>query len=341
MRLFPIFLNIILLAVSSQALLCRGSASFHEEKRKKEIRIELYGGFSTLNGADLNQQSLYEKNYNEFFSDSQHSYYRSIYGDNYSYTREITGSFPEIKNASPLGVRIKYSITPIIALSIGFQYLSRTVVTDMNIQYQVRALRFDYLQFYDQYSDHRYFPDYTLSVRGYIPLMGLHLMTSQKRRFQMEGFLSGGPLFASCKFSSRREWRRIRFNGYWRGDDTALEIKGNGTGLAIETGARINIRLSKRFDFFLEGGYAYQVTGKINGTAYYQYQGLDANAAADVELYMWEGVWVLEEVYAERYWGTFHSYKPMVYHDGLGAEIDDFDLDLSGFRLKGGISYRF
>jgi hypothetical protein len=321
-------------------VLIAGSGPGFGQQKKGEIRLEFYGGLAGLDPADLNAQAVYDRGYINFSRDEQHSFYHSLYGGNYTYTREMEGSFPEIKQACPVGVRLKYHLTPSIALSLGFQYLRRSRLADVNAHYEVRAVRYDYLRFYDQYRDDwRYF-DYTLSVKGYAPMVGLHLTTRSRGVWQLEGFLGGGPLFATCLHSQGIEWRRTSYNGYWQGSDTFIDIRGKGTAVAFEAGARINIQLFKDVDFFVEGGYAYQVVKEISGPAIYEYQAKDLNAEADREVYNWQGDWVMETVSSERYWGHFQFRKPTVYYDGLAGAAEDFDLDLSGFRLKLGLSFK-
>ncbi len=156
-----------------------------------------------------------------------------------------------------------YTLFFVVVPAEDVQYRTRTI-NDV----EVRAVRYDYLRFYDQYRDDwRYF-DYTLSVKGYAPMVGLHLTTRSRGVWQLEGFLGGGPLFATCLHFQGIEWRHESYNGYWQGD------------------------------------------------------------------------WVMEAVKAQVYWGQFQFHRPTVYYDGLAGAAEDFDLDLSGFRLKLGLSFK-
>jgi hypothetical protein len=121
---------------------------------------------------------------------------------------------------------------------------------------------------------------------------------------------------------------------YW--DVGVIEEKGKGTGFSLEGGARMNLNIGKNFALFLEGGYAYQAANKISGPGYQTY---------NYETERWEGDWGIKELYKDDQWGSRYFQLPSnswgTEEDYVYYKIRDFNLDLSGFRVKIGISYRF
>jgi hypothetical protein len=338
-----LFIFLICLQVVAFHLITQADQSKKKKPRFPVFQLELYGGFSSLNPSDLNHQAEYNKKYLEFFRNLQHIFYSSVYGNNYVYTGGITGDFIKIKRAIPFGFRFKYNFNRFLSVSLGCQYLSKLEVSNVKAEYGVEATRPDYVRFYDMYYDYRNYPDYQLGVNGFIPMVGIHfnLRGVNKRSPYAEGFISGGPLFGSCSHISKWEWGRSSYDGYWRERDYVLNLEGKGTGLAVELGLRLNIPVLNHFDLFLEGGYVHQRVKRLFGSALYEEQERDLNSEYSKQIYSWEGDWVLEEIYIERWWGILEELSPTIYREGLGSPTSDFNLNLSGFRLKLGISWKF
>jgi hypothetical protein len=78
------------------------------------------------------------------------------------------------------------------------------------------------------------------------------------------------------------------------------------------------------------------VVDKISGPGYHTY---------NYETETWEGDWGIKEVFLDTQWGSRYFQLPSnawgVEEDYVYYKIRDFKLDLSGFRMKIGISYRF
>ena len=104
----------------------------------------------------------------------------------------------KIKNAFPFGLRLKYNLNVSIALSLGFEYLSRTHASDYTFQY-TRTENWGY-----QYVDQKNYSPYSISVKGYSPMVGIHIRKTIKGPFGIEGYIMGGPLFAKCVY--RTKW---------------------------------------------------------------------------------------------------------------------------------------
>jgi hypothetical protein len=331
-----LFVTVILLVI-----LPAGNISKAAQKENRKFRVELYGGFAVIDPSDLNQQALYDKQYMTTSRAYKFSHLSAQYDRAYQYAGDLNGGFGKISTALPFGLRLKYNISKTIALSLGFQYMSRDRVSNVDSNYGVYWINPGGLSYIQEYADNLSYTDYTLSVKGYAPLLGIHFMTRRHKAVYMEAFVAGGPLFAECSRSTGSLRRVIYPDGYWWGYDYSLEMKGTGTGLALEAGVRLNFRVKKHFEIFVEGGYAYQAVQKISGSYADEYQQKDANAAADIVSWSWEGDWQMAQGGYEQYWANFSDVYPMVsWGDGF-PYAGDFNLDLSGIRIKVGIAYVF
>ena len=76
----------------------------------KKLQIEVYGGFTMLAPGDLNARVAYDRMRENFFRGNMYEYYNSLYGDFYTYSENVEGELKKIKNAWPLGIRVKYSL---------------------------------------------------------------------------------------------------------------------------------------------------------------------------------------------------------------------------------------
>jgi hypothetical protein len=172
-------------------------------------------------------------------------------------------------------------------------------------------------------------------------MLGIHFMTRRNATVYLEVFVAGGPLFAECSHSTDILRRVIYTDGYWYGYDHFREMKGKGTGLALEVSGRINFSIKNHFEIFLEGGYAYQTVKKISGSYTDEFLEKDSNAVANKVITSWEGDWQMAQGGYGQRWGSFTDVYPMVsWGDGF-VSAGDFSLDLSGMRFKVGIAYTF
>jgi hypothetical protein len=315
--------------------LARGNITFQPGKMKNRFQVEFLGGYSTLNPADLNLRAQFESEHRQFVD------YRYINmkndGNIIRYSKNFEGEFKKIKNAIPRGFRFKYFLNNSISISLGFNYISREKTSNIRNRYTIDDIVDNIYRHYildDEVSP------YTLSAAGYIPAIGIHFSRKLTRSTEIEGYLTAGPLFARCSYFIDYQSAPLSDEGvivdkyYW--DVGVIEEKGKGTGFSLEGGARMNFNIGKNFALFLEGGYAYQMVNNMSGPGYHTY---------NYETETWEGDWAIKEVYLDGQWGSRYFQFPSnawgMEEDYVYYKIRDFKLDLSGFRMKIGISYRF
>jgi hypothetical protein len=242
----------------------------------------------------------------------------------------MEGEFKQIKHAMPFGFRLKYFLSQSIAISLGFEYITKNQSSDIRLQYPIVD------SVLGQYDYEEEVTPFALSIEGFTPSLGIHYGKKITRSIGIEGFLTVGPLFANCSYFLDYQHGPIADEihlvelSHWG----EIEEKGRGIGVALNGGVRMNIDIGKNFGLFLEGAYALQVVNKISGPGSRVY---------NFDRIAWEGDWGIKELYVERKWGNIYFQWPSNSWEGEGKnlKIRDFKLDLSGFRIKIGISYRF
>jgi hypothetical protein len=303
-----------------------------------KFQVELYGGFSMLNPWDLNQRADYDHNYESFFSETRYWAYHYLLEDNFTYTGHIEGEFKKIKNAMPLGLRIKYFLNPSLSVSIGFKYLSRKQDSSVTYQHDVRSLNPDETFYYNEFSSTRENSPYRLFVKGYVPMVGIHYKIKSSRFLDFEAFLTGGPLFAECGFARQRRYWESNSYGYWYEQNVSYEMKGKGTGIAVDTGIRMNIDVVKNIDLFMECGYSFQRAVDISGPGSSETVYNELNSSGYTESTAWQGTWAVIPGRFNRPWGQWSYNFPS--NEYGTDELSEFKLDLSGFQIRIGVSFR-
>ncbi|MGD9347330.1 MAG: hypothetical protein PVH84_15800 [Candidatus Aminicenantes bacterium] len=295
------------------------------------FQVEFYGGIIFLNPQDLNLFVSHDARLQEFFYDSYFDYLVAT-DQIQSWTRNQGEERKEITRSYPIGGRIKYYISETIALSLGFKY--QTSSQNMDLEYEY---------FRNELSDERYneairYSPYSLSAKAYIPTIGVHITKKLKDTLTMEAFISGGPMFADCRYFTEWSYEWVtegpgyRYVTYNR--NGVLEEKGSGTGIAVDLGGRFSYPIISRFEIFLEAGYAYQVVKSISGPGGEEMDGRSTT---------WDGRWGIKRETVAAAWGELEMEFPTAHWSDNSEEdrVRDFELDLSGFQLRLGLSFRF
>jgi hypothetical protein len=300
--------------------------SFSDETIWNKFSIELIAGISTINPTDLNLQPDRNTKLDRFYNDDYFEY-RALQDSNFSYTKTTSNDIPTIKNALLLGLRLKFEITEKFSISLGIKRLSREHNREVS-----NVWTFPYN--YGDYQFRTVYDPYILSVRGYIPSIGIFFQTPLNERLLAGGFLEAGPLFGKCFFAYdyTEEWYSNEGDLIHRTSNEYLEENGEGTGFALEAGLRISITMGKFAPFF-EGSYAYQKIEDLSGPGTERIAFLEET---------WEGEWGIKQYTLSSDWGDLTYEYPSNYWGAAALnKHHDFNLDLSGFQFRLGISYRF
>jgi hypothetical protein len=301
------------------------------DETRSRFRLDLYGGYAFLGPADLNRFVENERTVQEFAYEAYLDHLRAS-ALIQSWAKAASGEWRTIKGGFPFGLRVRYAALDFLDISIGFQYLNREAAADMSSVYTRNELSGpQYLESLDR-------RPLSVKVRAYWPSVGIHVRRRIGLRLSAEGFVAGGPLFAECLATSQSTYLwTIQGPGYaWETYTTErlLEERGSGTGIGLEIGARIGWPLFRGGDVFLEGGYATQAIRSISGSG---------SETRDGDTESWEGKWSMRSETMETPWGTRRLAFPSSSPAGVarGNVAGDFKLDLSGARLKFGLSMGF
>jgi hypothetical protein len=325
----PVILSIILGMTVSLYPVARAVDT--DDSGKKWLQIEIYGGISSLNPGDLNLLPRADALTQEFLDDGFTIFlYTNRYID--SWGKWSQGEYQKITRGMPSGLRIKYYLSSSLAFSVGFKYMPGK--QNSNPYFGYRRTEFNG----DQYMDSKEYSLYTLSVRGYAPLLGIHLEKPIIKSLAVEGYAAGGLLFARCRYAAqwRSELLYLNTNPYTLlyEENGSLEQEGKGTGFVVEGGVRVNVSLGNHLGVFLGAGYAYQSSGNISG------KGKEVKGDTTRE---WDDQWAIKREHLVSFWGDQILEFPTNYwqDETGGTRTRDFTLDLSGFQLQLGLFYRF
>lgn len=296
-------------------------SSHTQERSWERFQVEIFGGLLFMNPADLNLRPEYDKQY----LIDQKEFYEYYYPS--AQQGVVSDEFKKVKSSFPYGFRLRYRLSRIFSLSLGLKYFSKNQAS------KVSALFYD-LGDRPYVLDCEYSP-YSIFTSAFSPLLGVHFSLGKGELVSFELFLSGGPLFAGCKYLIVIKRLYARNNNVYRANETSYEIQGSSTGISLDAGARIDVAIKSGFKVFCEGGYSYQVVKNLHGKGsfiYYTYQSLDTKVVSD-EL-NWEGYWGVKET---------ESFAPFPSNDWEKEDprVREFKLDLSGAFLRIGISFSF
>lgn len=310
-----------------------------KQKRGPKLKLEFFGGYSVLNPDDLNTQADYYDEYYNWYYGSQYEYYRSSHESYFQYNESKNGKFKKIENVFPLGVRIKFHATSKLAFSLAFQYIAKEVTSSVEYQYKVRSAIPDDPQFVDDHTRSLDFSPFSLSIKGYVPLLGVHYTIPLARSFHLEVFVTGGILFASYRYLNEYTSRYSNSYEYWSETVRKDDYEGKGNGFTTGAGMRAEFYVLKNIGLFIEGKYAFQRAGQIFGSGTYDYCYKDSNAPEIGEPTLsWESYWGLSSVSLRREWGDFSGNRLSSFSEKTDPPVKDFHLDLSGLQIRIGLS---
>lgn len=329
---YKYFLTFFVLLLLSAGI-CFSDNTGRTDKNKK-FQVELYGGISALNPADLNLRPRYDQAYEEYFFLGRYTAANIRLGDMFNFSFNGDGELKKLRSGRQVGVRVKYLLNRSMAVSVGLRYLNGSQDSNAAFQYNLRGVNPDTLRFSQDRTLTRTYSLYTLSARGFTPTLGFHYCWIRIPSLRLESYIAGGPLFAACRFERHLVYREESMIGYWRERTYAYTIEGSGTGFALDTGVRVHVKLYKNIGIFLEGGYSVQRAGDISGKGISKYTLDDLNAEGNTQVSTWESKWVLVPA-------TFDPSIRYPASEFSGPQYEDFILDLSGFQARIGLSWAF
>lgn len=295
-------------------------------------RVEIFGGFASMNPEDLNLRGEFDDMYAAFYLEDYFRYQQDQ-GKITSFVKMNEGGKAKpIEHSVPLGIRFRYGINNWLDLSLGFTHFSRSQNSSFKNLFEVSDANGQKVVYTDEYTR------YELAAEGFTPSLGIHVGKTITSSLRLETYLTGGPLFAQCMYSInyRSQLPEYELAGDFKNmNEGMLEEKGSGIGLGLHVGAKLDLYFTKKFGFFLDGGYAYQTVSNISGPG---------TRTDKSHRDYWDEEWALKQDIQIEPWGTARFLWPSNGWTAFGGtwwRARDFELDLSGFQLRIGVLYRF
>jgi hypothetical protein len=284
------------------------------------FQIELYGGIAFINPKDFNLLSKAEQQYNDiYFIERLRSY------DGY-----FVNDFPEIREAIPAGLRLRYRMSDRISFSIAFEGFIQK-------KKQTFEGSFGYSSTTAENHTKRYDP-YQLSLSGYTVTGGVHYRVPVGSKTDIE--VGGAAGWSKADFDYSSNWSYLAsYQGttvsYHSVNGGTLDSDGKGNGFMAQAMLRLNRMLGKSIGLFVETAYTYCRMKSIEGSGREVLNGISGETT-------WEGTWGIKREEIHVRWGDKEVLVPTNYWGGWTASQRerDFILDLSGFRLALGICFR-
>jgi hypothetical protein len=295
-------------------------------------RLELSGGLAAIDPADLNLRGTFDRMYSQYYG-YDYMAYRVSQGEIASFTRTNEGGdFRPLGRSVPFQLRVRRSLARWLDVSLGFSYVTGSRRSSFADRYEITELEGGTSSYLDSYDE------YTVAVRGILPSAGVHVGGRITPSLRLELGLSGGPLFAECRY-----FIRYQSNVPWPGADGpedvslngTLEEKGKGSAAAFQLGLKADYLVTRRTGIFIEGGFAFQSVRGVYGPGSRSDTGLRDT---------WEGEWAMKQMVQVEPWGTGRFLWPSNGWELFGGEwwrARDFKLDLSGFQARIGVFFRF
>ncbi len=287
---------------------------------QERFQIELYGGISFINPKDFNLLSRAEQQYNDIYFIERLS----------SYNGYFVNDFPEIREPIPAGIRFRYHLSEKLSFSLAAEgfYQKKKQTLEGSFYYSTTVSE-DHTKSYDPFQ---------LSLSGYTVTGGIHYRIPVGSKTAIEVGAAAGWAKAEFDYSSNWTYRAI-YQGtnisYDSINGGVLEEDGSGNGLIARAMVRLSRRLGRRIGVFVETAYSYCRMKSIEGSGRETRIGIPGETT-------WEGVWGIKKEEIHVIWGDAEVLVPTNYWAGWMEEQRerDFILDLSGFRLVLGISFR-
>ena len=178
----------------------KSQKSTEPANRIKRFQIEIFGGYSFINPKDINAALDYNGRYFNFYYREKYLFYKSVFGSAYNLTESQVGKYNRIKHALPMGMRLRYYLTPTLSFSLGAKYFSQEEISHVTDRYDIDSLLPDSVYFYENSTRTITNSPQILSIEGWAPMVGVHYQIPLGQAVSMEGFLSVGYWSGECFF---------------------------------------------------------------------------------------------------------------------------------------------
>jgi len=289
--------------------------------------VTVFGGLTGTEPRDFNRRAEVDNNLillrHQFYTYLRQTGAVSFYQAN------LGNDLRPLRVSLPWGIQVRHALSESLSLSLGLTGLWGAAVSDSQSSFTVtEASGRQYI------SDYR-IEDFTLAVRGWSPVVGLHAGWNFSRALRVEARVSGGPLLATCRYSVDVFEAPFSDLGLTLEEPNSgqLEEQGSGVGWAADAGLAALWTLGRNWGLQFEAGYAFRRVDHLSGSG---------RNVSNAESIIWEGDWGMKTWTKDKPWTHVESEFPSNYwrDDHLLRRARDFRLDLSGFQLTVGIFFR-
>jgi hypothetical protein len=306
------------------------------------LSFEVTGGWARAALDDLNLYPTRDEEMVDFTYRKAFEAVKAQKGAYYSYDRvERSGKFTRLHSLYPAGCRLSLDIGYGWTAYIGLSYLTGRVTASYREVYDVSDLDPNKMELDNRYRLEIEYPPYPLSVRAWSPTVGIRLKIPLVRRMAWEGYVAAGWLAASFRWDQTYATTTTDEKGRWSRSSYGYAAAGRGSGPSLEGGGRLGYSVSGRLTAFLEAGYAYRKTGRVDGefafwTGHEDSDSAPYGARSEYE----DGVfWTRFQTYTRAY-GVWTP-REVRFADSQGQrDSRHFRLDLSGVELRVGLAVR-
>lgn len=315
----------------------------HPAPTEKKFSLELFGGLGFVQPDHLNAWVNSSAVYLNFITEQQYQGLQQLPGARVRIRGGINGDFETIKAVLHSGFRLRFALNPSLALSAGARWMTQKEQSRVIADYEISGVTPGGMNFQQDFIKSFEYPSTRIFAQGFAPMLGVHYRPLRSQRLIFELFASAGAFWASCDMDfleiSRTSFRDAG-DHYWDERDAYNRVQGDGVGLALESGARVEFRPASWLGIFVESAYGYFKVKNLSGRETYRYRRMDKNGAQDVQEFIFDGELGLREQRGVYAWGSYSVRFPSVIGRS-SAPYSDFILDLSGIRLSAGLSLLF
>jgi hypothetical protein len=285
------------------------------------FQVEVQGGLFLLNPADLNLLSRAEEQYNDVYFIQRHLGWQGYF----------LNDFPEIRNAAPFGLRLRYRFSNALSLSASVEAFRRRQDYSVSGTFSAGAV--------SVLTERKTYSPFHIGLEGWAATAGFHYRFWRSEKTELEVGLAGG--WARARFDFKSDWTsNIILEDvdypFTSTDGGTLERNGTGSGFTGLLSLRLSRLLGRRWGFFVESALSYCRLTSLKGSGRETRRGIPGETT-------WEGEWGIKKEEITMPYLSETVLVPTNFWGGWTAQqrLRDFVLDLSGFRLGLGLFVRF
>jgi hypothetical protein len=307
------------------------------------LSLEVTGGWARGALDDLNLFPAYDEGRIDHYYRKQYEALKAQKGAYYSFARiEKSGQgFSRLHGLFPAGLRLSLDLGYGWTACLGLSYLTGRADSAYREVYDISDLDPNKMELENVYRQEIDYPSHRLALKAWSPTLGIRLRIPIVRRVALAGYLSAGLLAAAFDWEREYQITSTDEKGRWSRSIVGASASGRGSGPTLEGCARLDYAVSGRLTAFLEAGYAYRKTGRVDGD-YATWTGHEDSDSAPYEsrFAYADGVFWTRIQTISSAWGVWTPRTVFFADAQAQRDSRNFILDLSGVELRLGLAWR-